>query len=85
MIAFSYDKIISYAPITFDRYVLSFNGFVLLAQASFSIVFSYYIYDMLKKGIGMIVYFISFVPNLGILNPYIEFELVREIDDFTIA
>lgn len=71
MIAFSYDKIISYAPITFDRYVLSFNGFVLLAQASFSIVFAYYIYDMLKKGIGMIVSIICY--NEKVLRPIHKF------------
>ena len=71
LIAFSYDKIISYAPITFDRYVLSFNGFVLLAQASFSIVFAYYIYDMLKKGIGMIVSIICY--NEKVLRPIHKF------------
>ena len=55
LLSFSYENIISYAPITFDRYVLSFSSFILFAQFSFSIVFAYYVYDILKQGFGFIV------------------------------
>ena len=55
LLSFSYENIISYAPITFDRYVLSFSAFILFAQFSFSLVFAYYVYDILKQGFGSIV------------------------------
>ena len=55
LLSFSYENIISYAPITFDRYVLSFSSFILFTQFSFSIVFAYYVYDILKQGFGFIV------------------------------
>ena len=55
LLSFSYENIISYAPITFDRYVLSFSAFILFAQFSFSLVFTYYVYDILKQGFGSIV------------------------------
>lgn len=55
LLSFSYENIISYTPITFDRYVLSFSSFILFAQSSFSIVFTYYVYDTLKQGLGYIV------------------------------
>ena len=55
LLSFSYENIISYAPITFDRSVLSFSGFILFAQFSFSLVFAYYVYDILKQGFSSII------------------------------
>ena len=57
--SFSYENIISYYPITFDKYVTSFSSFILLAQFSFSMIFAYYVYDILKIGFGYIISYIS--------------------------
>ena len=59
LISFSYENVVSYSPITFNRYSLSFSSFILLAQFSFSMIFAYYVYDILKIGFGYIISYIS--------------------------
>ena len=53
--SFSYENIISYSPITFDRYSLSFSNLILIAQFSFGIIFAYYVYNFHKIGFGYIM------------------------------
>ena len=58
LISFSYENIISYSPLTFDGYSLSFSSFILLAQFIFGIIFAYYLYNFLTTGFGDIISFI---------------------------
>ena len=58
LISFSYENVISYSPITFNRYSLSFSSFILLAQFIFGIIFAYYLYNFLTTGFGDIISFI---------------------------
>lgn len=51
LIFFSYEKMITYNPITFNSYLLSFGSLILLTQYMFSAIYVYYIYDLLKPGI----------------------------------
>ena len=58
LISFSYENIIPYSPITFDRYSSSFSSFILSAQFSSGIIFAYYLYNFLKAGFEYIISFI---------------------------
>ena len=58
LISFSYENVVSYSPITFNRYSLSFSSFILLAQFIFGIIFAYYLYNFLTTGFGDIISFI---------------------------
>ena len=55
LIFFSYDKIFTYNPISFNSYLLSFGSLILLTQYMFSAIYVYYIYDLLKPGIDEII------------------------------
>ena len=55
LVFFSYEKIISYHPITFNSYIISFSSLILLTQSMFSIIYIYYIYDMIKAPVVAVV------------------------------
>lgn len=55
LIFFSYEKFITYNPITFNSYILSFGSLILLTQYMFAAIYVYYIYDLLKPGIDAII------------------------------
>ena len=72
LVFFSYDKLISYSPITFNSYLLSFGSLILLTQYMFSVIYVYYIYDLLKPGIDAIIStIISGGKNLSTLQKFI--------------
>ena len=52
---FSYDKIITFNPITFSSYNISFGSLILLTQSLLCIIFFYYILDMVSPSINSIV------------------------------
>ena len=49
---FSYDKIISFNPITVNSVTISFGGLILLTQSIFCIIFLYYVLDMVTPSIN---------------------------------
>lgn len=55
LVFFSYEKIISYHPITFNSYIISFSSLILLTQSMFSIIYIYYVYDMFKEPVASVV------------------------------
>ena len=55
LVFFSYEKIISFHPITFNSYIISFSSLILLTQSMFSIIYIYYVYDMLKIPVASVV------------------------------
>ena len=55
LVFFSYEKIISFHPITFNSYIISFSSLILLTQSMFSIIYIYYVYDMLKVPVASVV------------------------------
>ena len=72
LVFFSYDKLITYSPITFNSYLLSFGSLILLTQYMFSVIYVYYIYDLLKPGIDAIIStIISGGKNLSTLQKFI--------------
>ena len=72
LVFFSYDKLITYSPITFNSYLLSFGSLILLTQYMFSVIYVYYIYDLLKPGIDAIIgTIISGGKNLSTLQKFI--------------
>jgi len=72
LVFFSYDKLINYSPITFNSYLLSFGSLILLTQYMFSVIYVYYIYDLLKPGIDAIIStIISGGKNLSTLQKFI--------------
>lgn len=72
LVFFSYDKLFSYSPIIFNSYLLSFGSLILLTQNMFSIIYVYYIYDLLKPGINEIINIIvSSEKNLSVINKFI--------------
>ena len=72
LVFFSYDELITYSPITFNSYLLSFGSLILLTQYMFSVIYVYYIYDLLKPGIDAIIStIISGGKNLSTLQKFI--------------
>ena len=72
LVFFSYYKLITYSPITFNSYLLSFGSLILLTQYMFSVIYVYYIYDLLKPGIDAIIStIISGGKNLSTLQKFI--------------
>ena len=49
---FSYDKIISFNPITVNSITISFGSLILLTQSIFCIIFLYYVLDMVTPSIN---------------------------------
>ena len=49
---FSYDKIISFNPITVNSVTISFGSLILLTQSIFCIIFLYYVLDMVTPSIN---------------------------------
>jgi hypothetical protein len=56
---FSYDKIISFNPITFSSFTISFGSLVLLTQSLFCIIFFYYVLDMIRPAVNSIASIIA--------------------------
>lgn len=72
LVFFSYEKLITYSPITFNSYLLSFGSLILLTQYMFSVIYVYYIYDLLKPGIDSIIaIIISNSKKLNIVQKFI--------------
>ena len=71
LVFFSYEKLITYSPITFNSYLLSFGSLILLTQYMFSVIYVYYIYDLLKPGIDSIIALI--ISNSKKLNTVQKF------------
>lgn len=72
LIFFSYDKIFTYNPISFNSYLLSFGSLILLTQYMFSAIYVYYIYDLLKPGIDEIIaIMVQGEKHLSIIHKFI--------------
>ena len=56
---FGYDKIITFNPITFSSFTLSFGSLILLTQSLFCIIFYYYVLNMVSPSINSIVKIIA--------------------------
>ena len=56
---FSYDKIISFNPITVNSVTISFGSLILLTQSIFCIIFLYYVLDMVTPSINSMVKIIA--------------------------